>query len=63
MKLKEILEERNISVADFATQIGITRQALYYKMNGERKFTFEEAKKIQDILGLSEEELRIALER
>ena len=63
MKLRELMKERKISVTDLAEKIGITRQALYNKINEVTEFTFDEAQKIKESLNLSDDELAEALKR
>ena len=63
MKLRELMKERKISVTDLAEKLGITRQALYNKINEVSEFTFEEAQKIKEIFELSDEQLIEALKR
>ena len=63
MKLRELMKERKISVTDLAEKIGITRQALYNKINEVSEFTFDEAQKIKEIFELSDEQLIEALKR
>lgn len=40
----------NISVGDLATRMGITKQALYKKLNGTSQFLYKDIKAIQQIL-------------
>lgn len=63
MKLRELMKERKISVTDLAEKLGITRQALYNKINEVSEFTFDEAQKIKEIFELSDEQLIEALKR
>lgn len=55
-KLKGKIIERGINVEALAERIGITRAALYRKLNNFEKITIGEAKKIKSELSLSDEE-------
>lgn len=52
-KFKNILAEMvraNISVNILATKMGITKQALYNKLNGSNQFLYKDIRAIQQIL-------------
>ena len=63
MKLRELMKARKVSVSELAEKLGITRQALYNKINEVSEFTFDEAQKIKEIFELSDEQLIEALKR
>lgn len=50
MRIKEILKEKGIGVAEFAEMLGISRQALSKQLQG--KLLVETAQKIADALGV-----------
>lgn len=54
--LKAKIKDRNISYTQLAELLGITRQCLYKKANGQTEFTGSEIKRISAILELSNEE-------
>ena len=54
--LNEKIDEIGIPVTTIADKIGISRQSLYLKMNGEREFKTSEVTKLCDILRLTDTE-------
>lgn len=50
------IESLGLSKSTIAEELGITRQGLYNKLNGEREFKGSEIKKLIQILGLDEQE-------
>lgn len=55
-KLKSVLILKGISQQDLAYNLGISKQALNYKINGRTPFKVSEILKIQKLLKLSKEE-------
>lgn len=54
--LKDTIQNRGIKVSVLAEKIGITRQSLHMKLNGERSFDQGEIMSIKTNLRLSDEE-------
>ena len=54
--LKEVIRDRGIKITSLADKIGISRQSLSLKLNGEREFTQGEILAIKHTLYLSDEE-------
>ena len=54
--LNEKIDEISIPVSTIALKMGISRQMLYSKLNGERAFKMSEANKISEILRLTNRE-------
>lgn len=50
MRIKEILKEKGIGVAEFAEMLGVSRQALSKQLQG--KLLVETAQKMADVLGV-----------
>lgn len=57
--LKEVIKDRGIKITSLADKIGITRQSLSQKLNGEREFTQGEILAIKNNLRLSDEEFML----
>lgn len=55
-KLRYYIAERGKTLTDFEAALGISKAALYRKMNGKSEFTREEIQKAIFWLGLSDEE-------
>ena len=55
-KLKSILVLKGVSQQDLAYNLGISKQALNYKINGRTPFRINEILKIQKILNLNNKE-------
>ena len=55
-KLKERISKSGLKLEHIAGQLGISRQALRYKIDGRRDFRAAEMAKLQEILNLSLEE-------
>lgn len=55
-KLKGKIVSLGMNVESLADNIGVDRSSLYRKLNGFDKITIGEARKIKDILGLTDEE-------
>lgn len=55
-KLKEVIEESGIKVSVLADKIGISRQSLHMKLNGERNFDQGEIMSLKTHLHLSDEQ-------
>lgn len=51
-KLQYIMKKNGISVEDMAKKMGISKSALYSKMNGRSQFTLAEIQMIIKILDL-----------
>ena len=54
--LKGKIVEKGLNVESVAEKIGIDRSSLYRKLNNGEKISCGEAKRIMEVLGLSEEE-------
>ena len=54
--LNNKIDEINIPISTIAEKMGITRQALYPKLRGEREFKASEIEKLCDILRLTDQE-------
>lgn len=54
--LKEVIQDRGVKVSVLADKIGISRQSLHMKLNGERSFDQGEIMAIKTTLRLSDEE-------
>lgn len=54
--LKDTIQNRGVKVSVLAEKIGITRQSLHMKLNGERSFDQGEIMSIKINLRLSDEE-------
>lgn len=50
--LRAEMVRKRISAGDLATAVGMSRQALYRKMNGLSQFSLSEAKAIRDALDI-----------
>lgn len=55
-KLKSILVLKGVSQQDLAYNLGISKQALNYKINGRTPFRINEILKIQKLLNLNNKE-------
>lgn len=60
-KLKEMLDQHNISAIKMAQTIGISRQAIDKVISGKNEIRFCNAKKMSEVLGLSLDEFAIEL--
>ncbi len=56
-KLKEKISEKRMSVIALSNAISIDKSTLYRKLDGDSKFSIDEAKNIANILELSSKEL------
>lgn len=56
-KMKRVLRERGMSVADVARALGITQQSVYNKLKGRTEFKASEVAEIARIVGCKVEEL------
>jgi len=56
VKLKEVIQESGIKISALADKIGITRQSLYMKLDGERNFNQGEIMALKTHLHLSDEQ-------
>ena len=54
--LKEVIKDRCIKVSALADKIGITRQSLHMKLNGEREFSQGEILSLKTVLHLSDDQ-------
>lgn len=54
--LKKVIQDRGIKITSLADKIGISRQSLSQKLNGEREFAQGEILAIKNTLYLSDEE-------
>ena len=54
--LKKVIQDRGIKITSLADNIGISRQSLSQKLNGEREFTQGEILAIKTALRLSDTE-------
>lgn len=54
--LKKVIQERGIKITSLAENIGISRQSLSQKLNGEREFSQGEIFAIKSFLRLSDSE-------
>ena len=57
--LNDRISSIGIPIKTIAERMGISRQALYHKINGEREFKTSEVYKLCDILRLTNEEKTI----
>lgn len=55
-KLKEVIQDSGIKISVLADKIGISRQSLYMKINGERSFDQGEIMALKSNLHLSDEQ-------
>ena len=55
MELETAIKDSGIMKSRIADKIGISRQALYLKLNGEREFTQKEVFGLKQVLHLSDE--------
>ena len=53
-RVRALMFMRDITIAEFAEKLGISKSALFNKLHGEAPFTLEEALKIKAILGTDE---------
>ena len=54
--LKEVIQDNGVKVSVLADKIGISRQSLYMKLNGERAFDQGEIMALKTNLHLSDEQ-------
>ena len=54
--LKDVIEERGIKITTLAKKMGISRQSLHYKINGDRFFDQGELMAIKSCLSLTDRE-------
>lgn len=47
----------DVSIADIAEELGLTRQALYYKLNHKAEWTYRQAIILQRLLNLNNQEM------
>lgn len=52
--LTNIIGERGFTKNEIAEQLGLTRQGLYNKLNGEKEFKASEIRKLSRLLNLSD---------
>jgi DNA-binding XRE family transcriptional regulator len=55
-KLKEVIQDSGVKVSVLADKIGISRQSLHMKLNGERNFDQGEIMSLKTYLHLSDEQ-------
>lgn len=55
-KLKGKIVEKGMNVETVAERIGVDRSCLYRKLNNFEKITIGEARKLKDVLELSDED-------
>jgi len=55
-KLKEVIQDSGIKISVLADKIGISRQSLYMKINGERSFDQGEIMALKSNLHLDDEQ-------
>lgn len=55
-KLKGKIVEKGMNVETVAERIGVDRSSLYRKLNNFEKITIGDARKLKDVLELSDEE-------
>ena len=55
--LKEVIQDNGVKVSVLADKIGISRQSLYMKLNGERAFDQGEIMALKTNLHLSDDQL------
>lgn len=55
-KLKGKITEKGMNVETLASLIGVDRSSLYRKLNEFEKIKIGEARKMKEVLGLSDEE-------
>lgn len=55
-KLNEIIKDSGIALTNLSSKLDITYAALWNKMSGKTHFTLPEAKKLKNILHLSDED-------
>ena len=55
-KLREVIQESGIKVSALADKIGISRQSLHMKLDGERNFNQGEIMALKTYLHLSDEQ-------
>ena len=54
--LKKLMIDKEVGVADIAETIGRSCSTASMKLNGRRDMTFDEAEKIQAVLGIHDED-------
>ena len=57
-KLIELIEERGVKKTRIAEKLGISTMALYNKLDGKSEFKPSEIKLMQELMRLSDEEVR-----
>ena len=55
MLLREAIRKTGIPVPQIAAELGMTKQAIYYKLSNDSEWTYRQAKKLQSICGFSED--------
>lgn len=50
--LKDSMDRKNITMDDLAKKLGISKQSLYYRLNGKVLFKINEVQVIKDYLEL-----------
>lgn len=53
MKLKEIIKQKGFSFSKVAENMGMSRQAFYYKIQNLDRFTVADVKRLRKVLGLT----------
>lgn len=53
--LKEVIQDSGMKISAIAEKTGISRQALYMKLSGERSFSQGEIMALKNVLHLSDE--------
>lgn len=59
LKLKSVIIERGLTQEQVADAIGVSLQTFNGKINNKVEFKVSEVKKIQEILNLTDEEVRL----
>ena len=54
--LLHVIKDSNLTKSEIAEQLGLTRQGLYNKLNGEKEFKASEIRKLSKILNLKDED-------
>ena len=57
--LRQVIQDRGIKITSLAEKVGISRQSLSQKLNGEREFAQGEILAIKNNLRLSDEEFML----
>lgn len=56
LELETVIKDSGMMKSKIADKVGISRQALYLKLNGEREFTQSEVFRLKKVLHLSDEQ-------